>query len=121
MILVDENIDDHITEAIRSINVDVYSVAKHTPGIKDEEIIELSRISPRIILTEDKDFGEWVFSHRVKGVSVILLRYKLRYKFSDTKRMIEVLLDLLNKKIPDLIGKFTVVTINKIRIRDLER
>lgn len=117
MILVDENIDDHITEAIRSINVDVYSVAKHTPGIKDEEIIELSRIPPRIILTEDKDFGEWVFSHGVKGVSVILLRYK----FSDTKRMIEVLLDLLNKKIPDLIGKFTVVTINKIRIRDLER
>lgn len=116
MILVDENIDDHITEAIRSINVDVYSVAKHNPGIKHEEI-ERSRIPPRIILTEDKDFGEWVFSHGVKGVSVILLRYK----FSDTKRMIEVLVDLLNKKIPDLLGKFTVVTINKIRIRDLER
>lgn len=27
------------------------------------------------ILTEDKDFGEWVFAHHVQGLSVLFLRY----------------------------------------------
>lgn len=117
MILADENIDDQITEAIRAIGIEVYSIAETHSGIEDEEIIKLSKNPPRIILTEDKDFGEWVFAHGVKDISVILLRYK----FTDTERMIQVVTDLLNRKINDLAGKFTVVTVDKIRIRDLKR
>jgi hypothetical protein len=29
----------------------------------------------QILLTEDKDFGEWVFAHKVSGLTIILLRY----------------------------------------------
>lgn len=92
MILVDENIDDQIT---RAIGIEVYSISEKHSGINDEQIVELSKEPPRIILTEDKDFGEWVFSHGVKGISVILLRYK----FKDRKRMISIITDLLNKRI----------------------
>lgn len=116
MILVDENIDDQITQAIRAMGIEVYSIAEKHSGIGDEQIVELSKEPPRIILTEDKDFGEWVFSHGVKGISVILLRYR----FKDRRRMVPIVTDLLHKRIHNLVGKFTVVTVDKIRIRDLK-
>jgi predicted nuclease of predicted toxin-antitoxin system len=62
MILADENIDHSLIEAIREIGIEVLSIYEMNRGIKDEFIIELSRNPPRIILTEDKDFGEWVFA-----------------------------------------------------------
>lgn len=117
MILADENIDGQIIDAIRTIGVEVHSVADTHSGIKDEKVIELSKNPPRIILTEDKDFGEWVFAHGIVDISVILLRYK----FADTAQIIQVVTDLLTRKINDLVGKFTVITIDKIRIRDLNR
>lgn len=60
MILADENIDHSL---IRESGIDVYSVYEEQRGITDKDIIEFSRNPPRIILTEDKDFGEWVFAH----------------------------------------------------------
>ncbi len=79
----------------------MYSIAETSPGIKDDE---------------DKDFGEWVFAHKEKDISVILLRYK----FPDTSKIIKVIIELLNTQLSELKGKFTVITVNKIRIRDLK-
>lgn len=66
-------------------------------------------------MTDDKDFGEWVFAHNVKEIGVILLRYHLK----DTIQIISLLKNLLNKKGRILLNKFTTVSVNKIRIRDL--
>jgi predicted nuclease of predicted toxin-antitoxin system len=110
MILADENIDPRFIRAIESIHVEVFSVQKNYPGLGDEEIIELSRNPPRVILTEDKDFGEWIFAHHVKGISVIFLRYH----YSDIEKMIDEVVSLLQE---NLFGRFTTVTVKKIRSR----
>ncbi len=115
MILADENIDPRLIHALREVHLDVFSVREHFPGIADRQIIELSKETDRIILTEDKDFGEWVFSHGVQDISVIFLRYR----FPDTHLIIDILKRLLLSKGAGLYGKFTTVTIDKIRIRDL--
>jgi predicted nuclease of predicted toxin-antitoxin system len=104
MILADENINAIIIEAIRDTGIEVYSIDELHEGIKDEKVIDLSRSPRRIILTEDKDFGEWVFAHGVKDISVILLRYQ----FPETNQMIHILSDLLGRKNLDLFGKFAV-------------
>ena len=83
--------------------------------MKDESIIELSRFPPRIILTEDKDFGEWVFAHRVKGISVLFLRYHFR----DTELMKQTLIKLLSSRTDKLYGHFTTLTIHKLRRREI--
>ena len=62
MILADENIDAHIIDYLRSKGIEVFSVRENYPGITDEQVIALSKDPPRIILTEDKDFGEWVYA-----------------------------------------------------------
>jgi predicted nuclease of predicted toxin-antitoxin system len=58
MIIADENIDRLIIQAIKETGIEVYSIFELQRGIRDEDIIKLSQKPRRIILTEDKDFGE---------------------------------------------------------------
>ncbi|MFY9310245.1 MAG: DUF5615 family PIN-like protein [Bacteroidia bacterium] len=115
MIIADENIDSRIIKAVRSIPVNTVSVSENYQGISDEDVIFLSKELEKIILTEDKDFGEWVFAHKIKGVSVIFLRYN----YKETDRIIDILVDLLKNKREKLFNKFTTVTVDKIRIREI--
>ena len=116
MILADENINYRIIDAIEQIGIEVQPVAKSHRGIRDSRVIEISRTPPKTILTEDKDFGTWVFAHDVKDISVILLRYK----FIETDKIIRILVNLLTSKKEELSGKFTVVTVDKVRIRNIQ-
>ena len=75
MILADENISSEIINALRSSGVDEFSIKENHSGVSDDEVINLSKDPPRVILTEDKDFGEWVYAHGEDKISVILLRY----------------------------------------------
>ncbi|GAB3911345.1 hypothetical protein GCM10028803_52540 [Larkinella knui] len=115
MIIADENIDHSIIAALRSSGIEIYSIYESNRGIRDEEIIESSRNPPRIILTEDKDFGEWVFSHHVNDISVIFLRYH----FKDTQEITAIVSKLLSERFDEFIGCFTTITIHKIRTRRL--
>jgi hypothetical protein len=65
-------------------------------------------------LTEDSDFGEWVFVHKVRSISVLFLRYKTE----EIKRISDSLVKTLIDSGVSLSGKFVVITVNKIRIRD---
>ena len=116
MILADENIDANVVRALRLKNIKVLHIKEAHQGISDKEVIRLSKKPPRIILTEDKDFGEWVYSHQEHDISVILLRYS----FIDTKHIITILLNLLETRGSELFGKFTTITAQKIRIRSLK-
>lgn len=69
MMLADENIDQRLIAALQAAGHSVVSVYESHRGLSDEAIINLSRNPPRIILTEDKDFGEWVFAQAF-GASV---------------------------------------------------
>lgn len=111
MILADENVDKLIIDSIKVAGFQVSSIKEDKPGISDEAIIHLSKETPQIILTNDKDFGEWVFSHQVQDISVIFLRYK----YPERKRMAGIVSRLIKNHHQDLWGKFTTVTINKIR------
>ena len=115
MILADENIYHSIIAALRAAGFPVISIYESHRSISDVAIIELSRNPLRLILTEDKDFGEWVFAHGIRDISVIFLRYHFR----DTAALLATLLELLRIRLPDLQGGFTTVGVKKIRIRPL--
>ncbi len=94
MILADENIDTYIVSVLRSNNIKVFHISEGNRGVSDEEVIRLSKDPPGIILTEDKDFGEWVYSHKERDISVILLRYS----FMETESIVSILLDLIESR-----------------------
>ena len=68
-----------------------------------------------LLLTEDKDFGEWVFAYHIENLSVILLRYKA----DEFKDIVNSLAQILQKYDESLYGKFVVIKKNKYRIREL--
>ena len=115
MILADENIHGDIIETLRKIHIDVLSIKEKYRGLQDEDIILLAKNTNRIILTEDKDFGEWVFAHNAKGISVIFLRYP----FTETEKIIKIVSELFKNGRKKYYGKFTTITTQKIRSREI--
>ena len=69
-----------------------------------------------IIITEDKDFGEWVFAHHIKNISVILLRYE-KADYLTVKNSLLILLELLSEK--EFEKRFISINKNKVRIRKI--
>jgi predicted nuclease of predicted toxin-antitoxin system len=115
MILADENTHIEFIHALRKIPLDVLSMKESKRGIQDEEVIKLAKAGSRIILTEDKDFGEWVFAHKIKGLSVIFLRYH----FSETSQMVKIVSEMLMSGTGKFHNKFTTITTRKIRSREI--
>ena len=113
-ILADENISLSLISALRNQGIKVIAATENYKGYEDSEIIKLADENNAIILTEDRDFGEWIFSHRIKSSGVIYLRYE----YKDRNKIIEMLIAVLDKYCFELYEKFTVITSEKIRIRD---
>lgn len=112
-ILADENIDFRMVRDLREKGFEVISVLKDYPGIQDKEVLELAKRHDALLLTEDSDFGEWVFAHKERNVSVIFLRYRPL----ELKNISDSLIKVLNEHGVSLYGKFTVITPKKIRSR----
>jgi predicted nuclease of predicted toxin-antitoxin system len=115
MIIADENLDARIIKILRDNDYSIFSIAEELHGISDNEVIDIARKTESIIFTEDKDFGEWVFSHKVKNLSIVFLRFH----HSEYQEIAKVLVELLKSGIENLQNRFTTVTTKKIRSRRL--
>ena len=73
--LADESCDFAAVRALRAERFDVLSVAEIMSGAQDERVIELALRESRILLTEDKDFGQLVFAAGRESVGVVLIRF----------------------------------------------
>ena len=62
-ILADENINLKIIRYLKDNNFNVQSIEEKWRGISDKEVMEIAKKENAIILTEDSDFGEWIFAH----------------------------------------------------------
>ena len=114
MIIADENIPLPIIEALVKNKIETISIFDNHRGISDTEIIKLAQNPPKIILTEDKDFGDLIFAYNQNQVSVILLRYH----YSELEKISSILLKfLLNHTIENY--SFVVITTKSIRIRKI--
>ena len=109
--LADECCDASIIKALLEEGYDVCAVSDIAAGASDEEVISFALREKRILITEDKDFGQLVYAHGRKALGVIFLRYHF-----STRQEIAVRVVRLVKRIGEnLVGAF--VTIQKDRIR----
>jgi predicted nuclease of predicted toxin-antitoxin system len=114
MILADENIHTYIIKSLREAGFEVISITELSKGIKDEEVIAWALKNDYLLLTEDKDFGEWVFAHHIRTLSVLFLRYTF-HEFHEIAQAVIYLLKTQELKRP----VFVTLTPKKIRIRQL--
>lgn len=113
--LADESCDHAIVRELRHSGFDVKAVVEDIPGIDDREVLEIASGQNRIVLTEDKDFGEWVFAHKAVTAGVVLIRYPSDKRALMNKEMIE----LVNQHPDELRGRFTVLEPGRARIRSI--
>jgi predicted nuclease of predicted toxin-antitoxin system len=60
---------------LRLAGYDVVSITEKMAGADDETVIDFARSERRLLLTEDKDFGQLVFAAAKQNSGVILIRY----------------------------------------------
>ena len=115
MIIADENLEQYWINLLRQEGFEVYSIREKHQGISDNEVAAIAKEKKGILVTEDKDFGELVFAHGLKDLSVIFLRYD-QPKYETVKENLLTVIKLFYESE----GKvFITVTENKTRIRRL--
>ena len=73
--LADESCDHAIVRALRDAGHDVGAVTESYAQAPDSEVVDLAVSDARVLLTEDKDFGQLAFAHGIPSFGVVLLRY----------------------------------------------
>lgn len=111
--LLDEGIGYSVANFLRVQGFDVASIQEESPGEKDRVILRRGFREDRIIVTNDKDFGELVFRHSLPHKGIVLLR--LRDERAANK--VRVLRRLLESHGRKLRGNFIVVTEDRVRLR----
>ena len=76
-ILVNENVPLKSTDVLKAAGYDVKVVGLESPGITDQEVMELAIREDRTIVTFDRHYGELIFRHGYyPEAGVIYLRWR---------------------------------------------
>jgi predicted nuclease of predicted toxin-antitoxin system len=110
--LADESCDFAIVRAVREAGYDVEAVSEINKGAEDLFVIEYALQKKRILLTEDKDFGQLVFAYGKNSLGVIFLRFQARFRQQIANDVVE----LIKSHGEKLLGCFVTVQIGRIRI-----
>jgi len=111
--IVDESSGKAVARLLESAGHDVRYVGDNIPQADDEKILKLAVAEKRILITNDKDFGELVFRRGLEHQGVLLLR--LQDERPDNKT--QIIGVVLEKYAQRLDGNFAVVTEKSFRIR----
>lgn len=115
-ILADQNVEVAIVAQLRRAGCDVLCSAEVLSArATDDEILEHAREGSRILLTNDKDFGELAFLQRKATSGVVLLRMPTFDSSRKAKRLLDALAVLGDR----IQGSMVVVTERGIRRRPL--
>ena len=114
-LVADECCDFTVVTGTRSAGHDVVSVMEALPGADDETVINLARSERRLLLTEDKDFGQLVFAAAKENSGVILIRYPTFARATLTSAMVTLLAD----RGETLYGQFAVLEPGRVRVTPL--
>jgi len=111
--LADESCDFAIVRALKSAGYDVAAVSELLPSAPDREVLRFAFAQDRILITEDSDFGEWVFAHKQSMKGVLFIRFPGNAR----SRLGETVLSLIEDHSRDIVGNFIVLEPGRARIR----
>jgi predicted nuclease of predicted toxin-antitoxin system len=104
--LVDECTGPKVAQWLRSQGHDVFSVYEEARGISDDEVLRRAYAEVRVLITNDKDFGEKVYREGHPHHGVILLRLE----DERAQKKIQVLARLLSHYGEQVQDRFVVAT-----------
>jgi predicted nuclease of predicted toxin-antitoxin system len=114
-LLADECCAASLVSALRADGHDVLYALETFPGASDDEILARAFTEHRILLTEDKDFGELVYRLGRPAQGIVLLRFDV----VDRALKVPRLRDLLIRGESRLPESLVILEVDKVRIRPL--
>jgi predicted nuclease of predicted toxin-antitoxin system len=114
--LADENVSRQVVERLRTDGHDVISVAQSNQGASDKHVVEMANADGRILITEDRDFGELVVRQRLDVAGVMLLELDRLTNSAEADRVA----DVVSRHADKLRGSLAVIEPARVRLRPLE-
>jgi predicted nuclease of predicted toxin-antitoxin system len=112
--LADESCDFRVVKALRASGQDVAAILEESRGAPDEEVFARARHEQRILLTEDKDFGQLAIAAGLGREEGILLMRCPENARADLPAAITELVGAVGER---LFGAVVVWTPKRIRFR----
>ena len=113
--LADEGFSFEITSFLGKMGYDIKWIGDFAPGSSDRVVYNIAQQEERIILTDDKDFGELVVRFGLSSIGVVLFRINPKEKELRKVRLMELL-----GRFPDkLKNHLVVIDSEKFRFREI--
>ncbi len=110
--LADESCDFAVVRALRGETHEVLAVAEAARGAKDPQVVRMAQEQGRVLLTEDKDFGWYVYAAGEGGLGVVLIRFPAGARSLLGNAVVEAVRSLGER----LLRSFTVVEPGRVRV-----
>lgn len=113
--IVDECTGPIVAKWLSLKGFDAYSVAEVSPGITDEEVLNKAVLEERILITNDKDFGELIYKNHLPHKGIIFLRLM----DESSKNKIDVLDKLFKSQIDILSNHYFLLLLLKKQLESI--
>ena len=110
--MADESCAGPVIRALREAGHDVVAISEVAKGATDEQVLERALNEKRVLITEDRDFGELVYARGRSSAGVVLLRFHSRARRAKPATVVEAVAKLGSR----LRDAFTVVEPGRVRI-----
>jgi len=111
-LLADESCDFAVVRALRDAGFDVMALSESSPGVEDHVVIDLAIHERRMVITEDKDFGQLVYAEGRATGGVLFLRFPARAR----ALMAESVVEVIKQHGDRLMGRFVVLQPGRVRV-----
>lgn len=112
--LLDESAEFRIASFLKNEGHDVKAIAHDYPhALADREVLKIAQTENRILITNDRDFGELIFRDRLPHAGVIYFRLPLASDIDDKITRLKQVLDTHE----DDLNQFVVISSGGVRVR----
>lgn len=111
--LLDESVEYRLAAFLQDQGHDVTAIAHDYPGaLSDREVLALAQREGRVLVTNDRDFGELIYRLGLPHRGVIFFRLPAATMEAKVARLERILADYA-----DQLDQFLVVTAKAVRVR----
>src|SRR2546423_12631021 len=110
--LADESCAGPVIRELRKVGHDVVAIAEVARGAIDEQVLQRALNEERVLVTEDRDFGELVYARSRSSAGVILVRFRGRARSTKPATVVQAVAKLGSR----LRNAFTVIEPGRVRI-----
>jgi predicted nuclease of predicted toxin-antitoxin system len=110
--LADESCAGPVIVALREAGHDVLAIAEVATGVADDQVMERAANEKRVVITEDRDFGELVYARGSSPAGVIFVKFHSRARRGKPMAVLEAVAKLGAR----LQAGFVVVEPGRVRI-----